>query len=194
MRNLTLCNTTRYSHSECTPESMVTLANVLRDYSQGLESLRVDPFDLDGASFLAFDEAVHDRDETWGWEWPVLGPRELNFFSDWPYRYSSRVEISDDEKGPDDNEEGVDMPPPYDVVIATGHVNANAIPFLKSARVEVGCVHKVSCKRELCDSPEGFRNGRVSMFGWSKSSTSRVLKSWSRVVELEPAFHDQSVW
>ncbi|KAH8777859.1 hypothetical protein F5883DRAFT_639902 [Diaporthe sp. PMI_573] len=199
LRNLMLGNPMTPPRMSDWSLSMIEFAVVLRDYSQNLESLRVNPFNLDREFFLPFSTRILDvnpASTTWEhpWRWFKLKHLDLQFLDD------ESIEDDEDDESSDDSLDWKPepyLPPearptrdgirlsPMDILVAAGRT-AWAMPILRSAHISVTSGHHFFLKRKLSHPRGGIPTSRFCLTGCAAWEEREIMSAWAHIMGPEP--------
>lgn len=158
------------------PPSMKKFAATLRDFSQGLEILRAEPFDLHHAFFLQSSEGLNPAAATSQWSWPRLQQLELRGFSQRSDFGADQLTVT-----------------ATDILIAAGTA-ATAMPALEIAEIEIEPQQYFYIKREPCKEFKGFRNAFVILVGFHEGEEQRILTAWAHFIGGEARLVEQKIY
>lgn len=139
---------------------MRIFAAALRDFSQGLEVLRAELWNLHPAFFLQSLEELDPAVATSQWRWPRLQHLELRSFSGEHDSDSTQPTLSTAE-----------------MLIAAGRA-AMAMPILEVAIIDEGPGKLFVVKRKLSDGARNTKKGGVGLRGFDESEDNRILSAW----------------
>lgn len=162
-----MLNSQNYLSQSVIPPSMAKFAASLRDYSQSLEFLRVQPFDLHPAFFLPFSEEHGLTDATSKWRWPRLQEIELGSFSEMRDWDPGQLTLS-----------------PADILIAAGKA-AMTMPMLKAATIEAAPGQYFYIGRELSNGVRDKGKTRMCLAGFDKCEEPKILAAWTPFLGAE---------
>lgn len=189
--------------------NMVNFSAALRQYSQVLNSLRANPFELDREFFLPFSSRIEELDSTesrWDtiWAWPWLEHLDLQFYDDYGEGTPSDDEESSDEESSSDEDASESESKrkrderdelglaPAQILIAAGRA-AKFMPNLKSVHISVrsktagGRYPAIFLKRKLPPRP-GTHTSRVWVYGLSTPEALEVMDAWDHVIGYLPQY------
>lgn len=155
---------------------MEKFAAALRDFSQGLELLRAEPFNLHPAFFLPFSEEFDLTVATSQWRWPRLQQLELVGFSE--------------EHGSDSAQSPLSA---AEILIAAGRA-AMAMPILKCAAINLGRGKYFLVKRKLSNGAKNIKKARVALCGFDESEETRILSAWTPFLGTEVTFVEEKTY